>query len=43
MAIEVGSASKTSPEEVLQKARAAGIKVVDVRFVDLPGSTSACR
>src|SRR2546426_561069 len=38
MAIEVGSASKTSPEEVLQRARAAGVKVVDVRFVDLPGT-----
>src|SRR5438876_1585368 len=38
MAIEVGSASKTSPEEVLDKARAAGVKVVDVRFVDLPGT-----
>src|SRR5205814_1547419 len=38
MAIEIGSASKTSPEEVLQRARAAGVKVVDVRFVDLPGT-----
>src|SRR5207237_775275 len=38
MAIEVGSTSKTSPEEVLQRARAAGVKVVDVRFVDLPGT-----
>ena len=38
MAIEVGSTPKTSPEEVLQKARAAGVKVVDVRFVDLPGT-----
>src|ERR1700730_14091297 len=38
MAIEVGSTSKTSPDEVLQKARAAGVKVVDVRFVDLPGT-----
>ncbi len=38
MAIEVGKSSKTTPAEVLQKARAAGIKVVDVRFVDLPGT-----
>lgn len=38
MAIEVGSSTKTSPAEVLQKARAAGVKVVDVRFVDLPGT-----
>jgi len=38
MAIEVGSTSKTSPDDVLQKARAAGVKVVDVRFVDLPGT-----
>src|SRR2546429_1104746 len=39
MAIEVGSTTtKTSPDEVLQRARAAGVKVVDVRFVDLPGT-----
>ncbi len=38
MAIEVGGKSKTSPAEVLQKARAAGVKVIDVRFVDLIGT-----
>src|SRR5919201_5886730 len=38
MAIEVGSTPKTSPAEVLQRARQAGVKVVDVRFVDLPGT-----
>jgi glutamine synthetase len=38
MAIEVQGTSKTSPAEVLEKARAAGIKVVDLRFVDLPGT-----
>jgi glutamine synthetase len=38
MAIEVQRAAATSPAEVLEKARAAGIKVVDFRFVDLPGT-----
>src|ERR1041385_6228548 len=38
MAIEVQRTAKTSPAEVLEKARAAGIKVVDFRFVDLPGT-----
>jgi len=38
MAIEVRRTAKTSPTEVLEKARAAGIKVVDFRFVDLPGT-----
>ena len=38
MAIEVESTSKTSPAEVLDRARAAGVKVVDLRFVDLPGT-----
>jgi glutamine synthetase len=36
MAIEVKGA--TSPAAVLEKARAAGVKVVDLRFVDLPGT-----
>ncbi len=36
--IEVEGISKTSPAEVLERARAAGIKVVDLRFVDLPGT-----
>jgi glutamine synthetase len=38
MAIGVQSTATTSPAEVLEKARAAGIKVVDFRFVDLPGT-----
>jgi glutamine synthetase len=38
MAIEVRGTAKTSPAEVLEKARAAGVKVVDLRFVDLPGT-----
>ena len=38
MAVEVGGSTRTSPAEVLEKARAAGVKVVDFRFVDLPGT-----
>jgi glutamine synthetase len=38
MAIEVQRTARTSPAEVLEKARQAGIKVVDLRFVDLPGT-----
>jgi glutamine synthetase len=38
MAIEVERTARTSPTEVLEKARQAGIKVVDFRFVDLPGT-----
>jgi glutamine synthetase len=38
MAVEVGGKSKTSPSEVLAKARQAGVQVVDVRFVDLVGT-----
>ena len=38
MAIDVRGTTRTSPAEVLEKARAAGIKVVDLRFVDLPGT-----
>src|ERR1700716_3473354 len=38
MAIEVQRTARTSPAEVLERARAAGIKVVDFRFVDLPGT-----
>ncbi|MGI8564336.1 MAG: type I glutamate--ammonia ligase [Candidatus Dormibacter sp.] len=37
MAIDVEAKRETSPRDVLQKARAAGVRVVDVRFVDLPG------
>src|SRR2546430_165439 len=38
MAIEAQTTARTSPAEVLERARAAGIKVVDFRFVDLPGT-----
>ena len=38
MAIELEGISETSPAEVLDRARRAGIKVVDLRFVDLPGT-----
>jgi glutamine synthetase len=38
MAVEVKSSPRTSPTEVLARARSAGVKVVDVRFVDLPGT-----
>jgi glutamine synthetase len=38
MAVEVEGSPRTSPSEVLDKARAAGVKVVDIRFVDLPGT-----
>ena len=38
MAIVTKSGSKTSPREVLEKAKASGVEVVDVRFIDLPGT-----
>ena len=38
MAIVTKSGSKTSPKQVLERAKAEGVKVVDVRFVDLPGT-----
>ncbi len=38
MAVETKSVSKTSPREVLERAKAEGVEVVDVRFVDLPGT-----
>src|ERR1041384_5047055 len=38
MAIETKAGSKTSPREVLERAKAEGVEVVDVRFVDLPGT-----
>src|SRR6266851_5084401 len=38
MAVETRSAGETSPAQVLDLARKNGIKVVDVRFVDLPGT-----
>jgi glutamine synthetase len=33
----VASSTRTSPREVIEKARAAGVKIVDYKFVDLPG------
>src|SRR6058998_99464 len=38
MAVQTKSVSKTSPREVLERAKAEGVEVVDVRFVDLPGT-----
>jgi glutamine synthetase len=38
MAVEVKGTPRTTPAEVLQRARQAGVRVVDVRFVDLPGT-----
>src|SRR5436189_138645 len=38
MAIVTKSGSKTSPREVRERAKAEGVEVVDVRFVDLPGT-----
>src|SRR5207244_12749864 len=38
MAVETKAAGKTSPREVLERAKAEGVEVVDVRFVDLPGT-----
>src|SRR5437870_1878657 len=38
MAVETKAVSKTSPREVLERAKAEGVEVVDVRFVDLPGT-----
>src|SRR6266513_94414 len=38
MAVQTKSVSKTSPREVLERAKAEGVEVVDVRFIDLPGT-----
>ena len=38
MAIQTKSGSKVSPREVIERAKAEGVEVVDVRFVDLPGT-----
>src|SRR5258708_7888894 len=38
MAVETRSGKKTSPREVLERAKAEGVEVVDVRFIDLPGT-----
>jgi glutamine synthetase len=37
MAVDVTASPTTTPAEVLQRARAAGVKVVDIRFTDLFG------
>src|SRR6202162_4206574 len=38
MAVETKAGSKTSPREVIERAKAEGVEVVDVRFIDLPGT-----
>src|SRR3979490_588319 len=38
MAIQTKSRSKTSPREVIERAKAEGVEVVDVRSIDLPGT-----
>src|SRR6266446_2396433 len=38
MAVETKAVSKTSPREVLERAKAEGVEIVDVRFIDLPGT-----
>ena len=38
MAIVTKSGSKTRPREVIERAKAEGVEVVDVRFIDLPGT-----
>src|ERR1700738_2095754 len=38
MATATRSGSKTSPREVIERAKAEGVEVVDVRFIDLPGT-----
>jgi glutamine synthetase len=38
MAVDVIESSKTSPADVIDRARSAGVKVVDVRFTDLFGA-----
>src|ERR1700730_16392431 len=38
MGLATESVSSTKPSEVIERARRAGIQVVDVRFVDLPGT-----
>src|SRR2546429_4385673 len=38
MAVETKAVHKARPREVLERAKAEGVEVVDVRFVDLPGT-----
>jgi len=35
--VEATGGVEVSPEEVIRRAREAGVQVVDVRFTDLPG------
>src|ERR1700720_2243456 len=38
MAVATKAGSKTSPKEVIERAKSEGVEVVDVRFIDLPGT-----
>src|SRR6202049_1978757 len=38
MATATKAGSKTSPREVIERAKAEGVEVGDVRFIDLPGT-----
>src|SRR5260370_39437646 len=38
MAVVTKGGSKTSPREGIERAKAEGVEVVDVRFIDLPGT-----
>src|SRR5712691_3798122 len=38
MAIDTSASSSTSAKDAIKRAKDAGVKVVDVRFIDLPGS-----
>src|SRR3982074_3134192 len=38
MAIQTKSGSKTSPKEVLERAKSEGVEAGGVRFIDLPGT-----
>src|SRR6202022_5038926 len=38
MAVQTKSGSKTNPKKVSERGEAEGVKVVDVRFIDLPGT-----
>src|SRR5476651_759664 len=38
MAVATKAGSKTSPRQVIERAKAEGVEVVDVRFIDLPGT-----
>src|SRR5260370_27541197 len=38
MAVETKAGKKTSPRQVIERAKAEGVEVVDARFIDLPGT-----